>query len=484
MYQPIDIITESGVRIDTYADASIEINMGGMSLLNLSDRSATYTNSFSIPRTPTNEKEFQFASQNGRTNIPKIPVRISNGLFQQKAVLKVKSFKDDYQTSITYDSDLIIEKLKNQYLDVFDSFCNDTFLDTAYIHPAEFLSRIYGYSSYLDLDQSGYDKEQDGWYCFPVKTNTLSCQLNIDAYPYNAPSYNLFSSLQVLLRMGCAKLGLTIDGDLFSDAYFQKSFIQNNNYTLKFSGVNTYPEPSLSVMMVKSMDENIKNISLSDLIKVVAQIWFCDIEIDGVNIILNKIKNKISNEPVTIETLDFEKEFSSGYAAINRIAYKTKDPDKRLFGSDTFSADGDGEKDAIVINNVIPKTDSVGYVCDLENTNGEICIFIGNGVKTGGTGKVHINAPLYADDFWFESTVSYIDCNVLSMSGYYSDTLNQIFNEPIILNATGWIDPFTANNIIKKRVIFSIKFGGKFWVDTLAYNLTTGQSKLKLIKLT
>jgi len=68
-------------------------------------------------------------------------------------------------------------------------------------------------------------------------------------------------------------------------------------------------------------------------------------------------------------------------------------------------------------------------------------------------------------------------------SGIYSGVLNSILQNPIILDATKWLDPFTANQIMESRIINSVQLGGRYWVDSMAYNITTGQSKMTLIKL-
>ena len=72
---------------------------------------------------------------------------------------------------------------------------------------------------------------------------------------------------------------------------------------------------------------------------------------------------------------------------------------------------------------------------------------------------------------------------ILSLSGFYSNILNPIFANPVIIEASRYIDPITADTIMNNRVITSVQLGGRYWVDQFAYNLTTGQSKLTLIKL-
>jgi len=45
------------------------------------------------------------------------------------------------------------------------------------------------------------------------------------------------------------------------------------------------------------------------------------------------------------------------------------------------------------------------------------------------------------------------------------------------------MDMLTMDEVIKKRVIYSVGLGGQFWVETLAYSLVSGNCKMKLIKI-
>jgi hypothetical protein len=69
------------------------------------------------------------------------------------------------------------------------------------------------------------------------------------------------------------------------------------------------------------------------------------------------------------------------------------------------------------------------------------------------------------------------------MSGVYSTVLNSIFANPVIIEAAKWFDPLTANSVMTQRIIISVQLGGRYLVDTMAYDLQSGNSKMKLIKL-
>ena len=81
------------------------------------------------------------------------------------------------------------------------------------------------------------------------------------------------------------------------------------------------------------------------------------------------------------------------------------------------------------------------------------------------------------------SSVSTYKAKAISLSGIYSDILDPIFLQPIICEASTFLNHFVANQIMDSRIIISKQLTGRYWVETMAYNLTTGLAKMKLIKL-
>ena len=171
----LEIRTISGTRLDVYPTATIEVNMGGISLLNLQDRTATYTNSFKLPRTPTNESVFEFASQPTRNNRPVIDVIITKGLVQRLAVLKVIEFEKDYKCSVSY-TDILIQL--NETIDLFSDYNNDVAYEILYQsesqvgldiaqHISGDIQSETGFIYYRGTGQGG-EIEQDGFYIFPA----------------------------------------------------------------------------------------------------------------------------------------------------------------------------------------------------------------------------------------------------------------------------------------------------------------------------
>lgn len=482
MQSAIEITTLTGVRLDVYADETIELNMGGVSLLSLEQRTVSYTNSFKMPRTPTNEAVFQFASHPERNNRPTIDVWVRKGFFEKKAVLKVMSFDKDYFCSISYES--VFDIIKEQYMNVFDDYVDTVILDTTTLYPEQVLQAMYDYANYLGLD--GDDKEVDGFYCFPIRTNTLAIDLTVipeTALPATSKYFNIFSSLQVFLKMGAALNGFTVDGDIFSDVYFQKAVVQNNSYLFAAYGRDDTPIAEVSVEMKIATDPNLKKISYSQILKAVAQIWGCEINVSENNISINKIENLINASQIPIEGFTWSKNITSGYAKDNRIIYDAKNKDKVFFGSDVFQGDGVGEKEVLKINAIIPDTDAIGYVTDMETVNGAVMIGVVSDVQTLGDGSLYVTAPLMVDDFTVTANVNYREFVILSMDGVYSNILDPIFTNPVILKATRHFSPVEANSVMTNRIITSVQLGGTYWVDDMAYNLSTGNTVMTLIKI-
>ena len=93
MYQPIKITHRNGALFDTSPNVNIELNMGGVSLLNLSEKTVSYTNSFALPRTPNNDRLFGYSGFKDSKNRPKIKIFIQKGLFFKSALMTIKSLQ-------------------------------------------------------------------------------------------------------------------------------------------------------------------------------------------------------------------------------------------------------------------------------------------------------------------------------------------------------------------------------------------------------
>ena len=61
--------------------------------------------------------------------------------------------------------------------------------------------------------------------------------------------------------------------------------------------------------------------------------------------------------------------------------------------------------------------------------------------------------------------------------------MTTVFAETNVIKAKGYINSLDVENIMQKRIIRSVGLGGIYFVETLNYNINTGNSVLTLIKL-
>jgi hypothetical protein len=444
MSQAINITTLSGVRLDVYPTATIEENMGGISLLSLADRTATYTNSFKLPRTPTNESVFAFASQPTRNNRPSIDVIITKGLFQRKAVLKVTEFDNDYSCSVSYDTENVIKILSETAIE-------------GLIEDNKIISTT---NNYLDaLEKACVNTRNDGTLFYSVNYGHV-----ID---YNNCSISALSFLTLFSSYS----GIIFDGDLLTDIDFLKTHIFIKGWRIEYI---QYPFPGKIIQVTNATPQTPASFC-SDILKALCQMFFVDVSINNKTITLDLISNKINNIGIPLEGFEFNKKLYSGYSFTNDILYETQDPLLKDIGSDRIIAEGIGNKELFKIKSYIPNyydtVDIFGYDVN-SNTDKTIIMSLSDAITT----KITLSGYTY-------SAVTSREASILSMSGFYSNILNSIFTDPIILEATRNIDPLISTQIMTNRVINSVQLGGRYWVDAMAYNLTTGQSKLTLIKL-
>lgn len=429
----LNITTDSGVRLDLNPKATIEVNMGGISLLDLSSRTATYTNSFKLPRTPNNELIFAFASQPTRNNRPVINVTITKGLFQRKAVLKVLEFGDSYKCSVSYSN--IIDTIKNTKIDFITPQLN--------IKSSASLEEIGDYITVLSTNST--------FHCLYTNSNSLE-------------GGNVVISVKKWLELLSTHLGITISGTLLVDSDFlnMQLLMPDYSHEIVFTGGNY-------VLNQLKIGNSIVN--CSNVFKAINEIFMCDIIYNYDSIEFNLVN--VTKTPLITEGFMLNsKKMSSDYAKENYIKY-TNEGDNDFFGSDYFIADGIGEKEVFKINSIIPKTDIIGYITTKSDD------FIGKVILFTKGDLINEDMTLTG----YSITVDIFKAAILTLSGFYSNILNPIFANPVILEAERYIDPLTADNIMTNRIINSVQLGGRYWVDSMAYNLTTGQSKMTLIKL-
>ena len=135
MLYPINIyVFQNGNKLDVSQEETIEINMGGISLLNLQQRTYTHTNSFSLPRTPNNEKELGYIGlKQVYANPRAVEVIIQRGSINLRGFITVlNTTENTIEVSFAYDDGGGFADLKNMnfytmvYNEVYPEFNDDS----------------------------------------------------------------------------------------------------------------------------------------------------------------------------------------------------------------------------------------------------------------------------------------------------------------------------------------------------------------------
>jgi len=484
MYQPIKITNQNGAVFDTSPNVNIELNMGGVSLLNLSEKTVSYTNSFTLPRTPNNDRLFGYSGFKDSKNRPKIKIFIQKGLFFKSALMTVKSVTNSgYSCSISYDENDIIRALSDSYpYELYASEYFYPFNGSGYIYnltadglsiDQAFEQVIYGAAQKLaivdDLPETGARP------FFTIFTNkAIICnegQVGGTNYTDNG---NVFSGVWHLLHWICKLYGLKLTGSVIDDPLFQRLMIRQPKVKYYVDGVtcHAYPDSDINTA-VKTTNK--------DVVNAILKMFFAEFSVENGEFRIDKITDKFarSYEGVRIEGFTFEKDMTSGYSSNrNYVIYKAKDEADKYNASDYFEGEGStGVTDVVTINSIIPDTDSVGYVTTPEAIGNDLMIAIDD--ENAGILQGQLD--------WNISGIFNIPtikkAAILNIAPVYSSFMSDIFKKPIILDATGYMDILTMDEVIKKRVIYSVGLGGQFWVETLAYSLVSGNCKMKLIKI-
>jgi hypothetical protein len=170
----------------------------------------------------------------------------------------------------------------------------------------------------------------------------------------------------------------------------------------------------------------------------------------------------------------------TGYANINNILYTVLNSDLyKKTGSDIVTVpEGVGEKDFLTCEASLPysstPSDITAGLWDTSTDEAKKAILIMT-FDYPVTAWRHINTVIEEVSTW--------KAKAINMDGIYSSVLDPIFLQPIICEASIYLNPFVANQIMNTRLVVSKQLTGRYWVETMAYNLTTGLAKMKLIKL-
>jgi hypothetical protein len=464
MPSAINIITAAGTRLDVYHSATMEINMGGISLLSLSNRTITYTNEFRLPRTPTNEAAFSFSSQLSHYGYFKIAVTIQRGYFTRQAMMTYKEFGKDYACSVSYDELGTLDYIKTLNINSLD------------------LTEARGSFTYTNAIQEMCD--------IPAVGTTHLFSPLVEDYFINSAYYNpntcaIFINA-LIDKMDATWTDMEITGEI-SNAYLEKSFLFlryayfNSNYSGTSPYTLTQYNDNLNVA-----EEETAVLTVSDFLRTLAQMFFCDIRLNGKQLIFSEVSTMMGATPIVMDGFtSITKRLPTEYGLTSNIRYKVLNYEAyKDVAMDTVACpDGKGDTDLIEMDAVLPfSTHKFSIINGLWGTSTDDArkSTIIMAYDTSVTNQRAIRWS--SSESWGASVTTY-KAKAIDMAGLYSAVLNPIFLTPVILDASAWIDPFVANTIMDTRIIVSRQLMGKYWVDSMAYDLSTGRTKMTLIKL-
>lgn len=432
----IDIRTTSGIRLDVLENSTIEFNMGGITLLDMSHRTTTYTNQFNLPRTPTNDDVFGFSAVTQSLVKPVVNVYITKGLLQMQGTIKVTEFDTTYKCVFSQADPVYVQSLKSTFV--------ESLLDGSigpFASASDFIASICGTSN-------------DYRVLFGDTSNIIAS--NAD------DSKNVCVKLSALISGIETACGVRFEGNLLTETLFTQSYLNiSSAYFIDIAG-------NYSVLIPES------TISASDLVAEIAKYFLKSIEFTG-NVI--NFVDILTATPVQIDTLSIEsKEMYTGLASTNKVNYTVNSlyTDLNYLGANIIS-EGTGTKDILKLNAYLPYYNGSRYVLatDTQSINKIIICqasnLVGNHNVTYKTTTATISTP---------AIMTFAD-----LSTIFESVLQPVFTSTFILNAEGWMSAFDANAILTNRNILCPALGGRYWVETMAYDMVSGRCKLKLIRL-
>lgn len=465
MSSAINITTLSGVRLDLFPDATLEDNMAGISLLNLSTRYQAYSEDYEMPKTPTNDAELGYASHPTRSNIPEVDVYVTTGQLQRKGVLRAVSFSDRYQCTISYSDISTLKLLKITPL--------SSIYDFVYPGGAEipFVTEFAG-------------DGLDGWYTLSFGVNANNSLDNKVPDLLNQNCNNIGLKLSALFEKIQDALSVTFAGDLITDAVFLEGVLQLSGSWLDVVDTGG---GALDITLMG----NESQIMLSEILKEICFLFRSTISIENNIITMNKLTMPTTG--ITIEGWKSEKQISPQYGAVNRINYTLNEQYTNLneFG-DSFDSNGADNRVVVQMKSYLPYSMIIRIVADaysasLPGTPPEYLryFYLKDDKKMGsaiciGTRLQTNNGPVKLTNI-IENIPRYL-FQAIDIANVYSDIIGSVMAEPIILQAEKYISTVEASAIQTNRLITSVQLGGTYWVDEMRYNRTTGKAIVKLIK--
>lgn len=437
--QDIDIRTIDGIKVDMFAGEMVEVVMGGFSLLDLSLRSANYTTSFELPRTPVNERIFEFASETTRYNRPNIPIFARFGTRDMHGYLKVVSFGKEYSVTLKF-TDFINAMTGYTLNDIVGDIINPVFTNSD-IPPL--------------LNSLCTSAKYTLFHSYSANTNILLKDMGV------------YINQAEIINMICVKAGYTSVLDAGIDLSTKFLFCRDWYYEVDNNG----GYPPFNINIKKTTDKQYKSISVLLKQLCMANGLYFTVDEMTKTVTFQKMEMFLSSTPVNVETLTLtEKQMYTGHGSNNTIKYSVGEGITTTTKYATFTADGATSKEALQLEILIPS--KVGGVHNLADVT-ELVVASREGAKS--------NVWYYFDGGGAEFfNTEYLTMPDLAPVYAFMQT---VFKDTFVISAEGYIGSLQIESIMSGRVIRSVALGGTYFVETLNYNINTGKSVMTLIKL-
>ena len=437
--QDIEIRTIAGVKFDMMVGETVEVVMGGFSLLDLSLRSADYTTSLRLPRTPVNEGILEFASETTRYNRPNVAVYIRFGSKDMLGFLKVLSFDTAYSVALTF-SDFIKNMSGYTLNDIVGDIANPIYTSTVSLQAMT--NDLCNGATYTMFHHYSEDE-------FPVLSGR-----------------GIFINHAKVIDMICVKAGYTSSIDagvdlskvfLFCrDWYYKYRIVSAGNYEINITADTQTQYKSISVLLKQICLLNGIYFTVDEATKIVS---------------FYSISALLENTPIPIETLKMtEKQMYTGHGLKNNINYAVGDGILSTTKNAVFYADGTSTKEVLELEFLIPS--KVGNKHSLYDVTELV-----SASREGTKSLIQYHSTEAGNLYITTETMIVPD-----LAPVYA-FMSNVFAETSVVTAEGHIGSLDIENIMQKRIIRSVGLGGIYFVETLNYNINTGNSVLTLIKL-
>jgi len=437
--QDIEIRTVDGRKFDMLAGETVEVVMGGFSLLDLSLRSASYTTAFQLPRTPTNESILEFASETTRYNRPDIEIFARFGTRDMYGYMKVVSFGKTYSVTLKF-TDFINAMSGFELNEIIDDISNPIFSGTSY--------------------QDAINKmTASGKYTFFHSYST-------ETYPI-LPDMGIFINQGEIISMICVKSGYTSVLGAGVDLSAKFLFCRDWYYEVLAMGGGVF-----DVNVKAGVKKQYKSISVLLKQLCLANGLYFTVDEMSKTVTFSKIESLITTTPVYIETLTLkEKQLYTGHGRNNTIKYSVVEGITSVTKYATFTADGATSKEALQLEILIPS--KIGGIHNLTDVTDLVV------ASREGT-KYNITYNYNGGGYYLSVNTEYL--TIPNLAPVYA-FMQTVFGDTFIITVEGYINSLQIESIMSGRVIRSVALGGTYFVEALNYNINTGKTVAKLIKL-